>query len=72
MFIYVFSEADCEKMITAGFTFVYEENGAKAWVVLNDSSGAHVVPPGVEAVVTDRMTFPAQAAEKNNGGGRRG
>ena len=57
MFIYVFSEADRDKMVAEGFTYVCEDHGAKAWVFLTDEGGSREIPPGVQKVVTSRLTF---------------
>lgn len=72
MFIYVFSEADCEKMRAAGFTFVCRDAGAKAWVFLSDSAGTNAVPEEIQKVVTSRMAFNGAIGNQTNGGTRHG
>lgn len=57
MFIYVFSEADRDKMKAAGFAFVCEDKSANAWVFLADSDETHAVPPDVQGVRTGRLRF---------------
>lgn len=70
MFYYVFSEADRDRMIAAGFAFVCEDRGSKAWVFLADSSGTHAVPEDVLKVVSSRLAFNGAIGNQENGGVR--
>lgn len=71
MFIYVFSEADREKMEAAGFAFVCRDEGAKAFV-FEDASGNHSVPDGVEKVTSSRLAFCGTKEHHRKGGGLHG
>ena len=71
MFIYVFSEADREKMEAAGFAFVCRDDGAKAFV-FEDASGNHSVPDGVEKVTSSRLAFCGTKEHHRKGGGQHG
>ena len=73
MFVYVFTEADREKLTKAGFHFVYQDTGAKAWVFLMPEDGADLsVLDDMRKVITSRMTFAERTGKLTNGGGRCG
>ncbi len=71
MFIYVFNEADRDRMAAARFTLVCADSGAGAWV-FTDPSGSCAVPDGIEKVVSSRLTFPGAKGKSKTGGGRHG
>lgn len=66
MFIYVFDEPACDAMMQAGFSFVCESSGAKAWVFLAEEG--REIPEGIEKVVTSVLTFDAEKEKQKNGG----
>jgi len=73
MFIYVFTEADYEKLMKSGFHFVYQDTGAKAWVFLMPEGSADLtVLDGMRKVITNRMAFAERTGKLTNGGGQRG
>ena len=64
MFIYVFSESDCNKMLQAGFQYLREDKDMEAFIFVADSTGEHVIPGAIESVVTSRMTFHGTTGNK--------
>lgn len=72
MFIYVFSEADRDRLLREGFTFVCEEAGAGggAWVFLN-KLGHEDALDGMSFCKTAKLCFEGRGKE-NDGGGHDG
>lgn len=71
MFIYVFREADRDRMTAAGFQLIYEDRGAKAWVFTDNGRGFEI-PDGIEKVISDRLTFHGSKDNTKTGGDRHG
>lgn len=71
MYVYVFSEADCERLKAAGFAFVCEDEGIHAYIF--DDAGMNLkVPPDVEGVAKQKLTLHGVKRRNDKGGGHNG
>ncbi len=57
MFIYVFKEADRDKLLRIGFAMIHADDSAKMWVFLNNPSFSAKIGDDMERVISSKLVF---------------